>query len=177
MFGAERLLGLQHVSVNEERPNQPDREYDYNEFTLGWSPTGSALTAPRFGFDAFLNNGLSLGVSGGYFSFDDNDRDDDRSGVLFAPRVGYLWDFTDSIGFWLRGGLGYYSFGREYHLSGMALGGEGAFVFAPSSNFAFMVGPFFDATVFGEQEHQAGDTDEHYRVFGVSGGIMGWVDD
>src|SRR6185503_15220765 len=62
--------------------------------------------APRIGFDYFIINGLSLGGSFTIVSIST----DAGSGtdILFAPRVGYAYMFSDMFGIWPRGGFSYW---------------------------------------------------------------------
>jgi hypothetical protein len=155
-FAADRLMG---IYLFKEDP-------DYRQRTivgLGAPPAGHPYTTARLGIDGFVTNGLSIGGSFAYWSYDG------PSGVLFAPRVGYAIEFSNSFGFWPRGGLTYRNFGAGRNRDEeLALTLEGMFYGAPVKHFAFIFGPAFDIGLVGD----GGEA----RNFGLlTAGILGWI--
>lgn len=172
-FAVERPFGFFWGSARVDPPGQA-REYHYdgNGFALGWSQDRnySPVLAPRFGFDIFVIERLSVGGSLGFISRNLEGDNDDRNGFIFAPRVGYFIDFSDHFGFWPRGGLTFYNL-HDSDQDQFLLALEGYFTFAPRDGFGFLFGPTFDFGLGGE----AGDSDYNERVFGIMIGMFGWI--
>lgn len=176
-FGADRLFGLTLHHESDEVGNNQFVTQDSTDFGLAWRPTFDIYEVPRFSFDYFLMHGLELGGSLAFASYG-GDRADNAA-FLLAPRVGYCWMFTDSVGFWLRGGITYHNrdgHGREGEW-GLAFSAQGMFVFSPVDHFAFELGPTFDITMVGKRTRDNGpDLNRHYRDIGIFNfGLMGWL--
>ncbi len=186
-FSAERLFAIHKTTLDRELPNGDSRDDDWTGFGFGWGASTYPFTIPRFGFDIFVIDQLSVGGSLGYLNldFDDNDpnTDDDSSAFLLAPRVGYWLGIGSVVGFWPRGGFTYHSFnppGGDNDESGMALTLEAMFAIGPTEHFAFLVGPTLDLDFTGSRERGCGarndnDCDWKYRTFGIQFGVMGWL--
>ncbi|MEZ4224061.1 MAG: hypothetical protein R3B13_24140 [Polyangiaceae bacterium] len=174
---AERLFGFYISKKEVDLPNGNEAQFDYSGFGIGFrSPVYyTPYELPRIGFDYFVIDSLSIGGALGYAqSQEDGDPDDEVSLFLIAPRVGYVWMFSDVVGFWLRGGFTYHSInvdpgnGEE---DALALTGEGMFVISPTPHFGFIVGPTFDISITGEDNNR----DQRYRSFGIfNAGVGGW---
>ena len=176
VLGVERAFGF-YTGESSYDPDDPADDYDVDRqgFSLGWSHTGQpfAHLAPRFGFDIFVIEDLSVGGSLGLVSQDndDDDGDDDgRGGFIFAPRVGYFIDFSEQFGFWPRGGFTLYDLDDPDQSQSM-LTLEAYFTFAPREGFGFLFGPVIDLGFTGEQ----GDADRTDKSFGVMVGLFGWL--
>ncbi len=174
---AERLFGFYFSKRETDLPNGNEVEEDFKGFGLGTrSPAHvTPYELPRVGFDYFVIDSLSVGGALAYAqSEDDDDPNNEFSIFLLAPRVGYVWMFSEVVGFWLRGGFTYHSIDRDpggIDENALALTGEGMFVITPTPNFGFIVGPTFDLSFTGEIE----DQDRRYRSFGlINAGIGGW---
>jgi hypothetical protein len=87
-------------------------------------------TFARFGFDVFIER-FSVGLAGGVTS---------ENVGLIAPRVGYLFGLTPTIGLWLRGGAFYASAGPNY----MGVSAEALLEWFPYPLLAFHLGPTID---------------------------------
>jgi hypothetical protein len=181
-FSGDRLFGFYSGSVEDELPGG-DFETEYTTFGFAWQGPihPSPFTVPRLGFDYFVIDSLSIGGSIAYadYSIDpDGPPEAEGSAFIFAPRVGYVWMFSDVIGFWLRGGFTYHSydddgvFGLDEH--GFAFTADPMFVITPTAHFGFVLGPVIDFTISGERETGAGDVDRNYANFGIAMGPMGW---
>lgn len=183
VFSADRLFGIHFSHVSTEVPGESDRETDWTGINLGWRGRGptTPFDVPRLAFDIFVVDSLSLGGALGYASVTGEDQDNedfDWNGLIVAPRVGYVWMFSDVAGFWLRGGFTYHSaeldffdFGEE---SGLALTVEPTFVLSPAEHFAFTVGASADFDVTGSADEGDGDLDRSYRSFGIQLGLLGY---
>ncbi len=85
----------------------------------------------RAGFDVFIDR-LSIGLAGGITTED--------VGII-APRIGYLFGLTPTIGLWLRAG-GFYAATPGVTYAGIT--GEVLFAFFPNDVFAIHLGPTLD---------------------------------
>ena len=190
-FSADRLFAFHSTRVVRERPApQPDDQVTYTGIGFGWRSQfqASPFDVPRLAFDYFVIDGLNIGGSLGYASVDDDNdqwrgRRDRYSAFLLAPRVGYVWMFSEVAGFWLRGGFTYHSWTRDnpdpaepdQTISGLALTVEPTFVLSPVEHFAFVLGPTLDWDVSGEHDPGPAQWDNEYRSIGIQFGLMGWL--
>jgi hypothetical protein len=180
-LGVERVFGMYISHIDQERMNV-NLDRDPTSIGLAYQRPNSMLTIPRVGFDYFIIPQLSLGGTLGFYSDDPDDTDgdpgdnnDESSGLLFAPRVGYAIDFNAKWGVWLRGGLTYVSVDRDNDddVSLIALSGEGAFYFMPVPSVGFTLSPLFDLGLSGEEHVGNDEWDYNERVFGISLGMFG----
>src|SRR5690606_33026573 len=109
VLGIERAFGFYTGESTVEFDNGNEEDFDSQGFSLGWSHSQMPLPVfvPRFSFDIFVIESLSVGAGVGFVS-QDNDPGDGRGGIIFAPRVGYFIDFGQYFGFWPRGGFTFY---------------------------------------------------------------------
>jgi hypothetical protein len=184
-FGADRLFGFYSVNLEVEPPDPaPTQEFEWTQFGFGWEGPlhPSPYTIPRLSFDYFVIDSLSIGGSISYASLDQDEpgnEDDDSSAFILAPRVGYVWMFSDVIGFWLRGGITYHSYDDEgvlgdFEETGLAFTADPVFVITPVTHFGFVVGPLLDITITGEREFGPAEADTRYTNFGIAMGPIGW---
>ncbi len=150
MFSAERLFGFSSDKIN---PEAPFDDYTVKGFGFGW--TGGRTTpfnSPRLAFDYFINDNLSVGGALGYADLDNiNGNDNDSSGFILAPRVGYMIGISEVFGFWPRGGFTYYSF-SDPDFDQFALTLEALFSIAPRPGFGFITGLVLDLGFSGSQD-------------------------
>lgn len=102
----------------------------------------------RFGFDVFIHR-LSIGLAGGFTSDDV---------AVLAPRVGYLFGLTPTLGLWLRVG-GFYAATAGPNYAGLTA--EALLGWFPYSNIALTFGPTLDLA-FG-----SGERDPDYIALGI----------
>jgi len=187
-FSVDRLMGFYATKFEEDLPAPiGDFEVDYTHFGFAWAGLnhGSPYTVPRFAFDFFVIDGLNVGGSIAYANLDIDvnnpgpGADDDLSTFLFAPRVGYVWMFSDVIGFWLRGGFTYHSSDDDNGFSehAFALTVDPVFPIFPVDHFGFVVGPVIDFSITGERDYPGprADDDIRYRSFGITAGMIGYL--
>ena len=178
--GAERLTGFSH-SWQSTEDDTATRTTSFNNFSLLGMPLGGLGTAysfPRVGVDYFPIDGLSIGGSLTYTHLGSSYKVDPDMGptvessgslnvFLIAPRVGYAFMFTDSIGLWPRGGITYIRSSSSSDdndsasvASQFAFSVEAPFLFAPARNVAFTVGPTIDLglSYSGEDTDADGNT-------------------
>lgn len=172
-LGIERGFGFYTGEGQIEDDSGAEVDYDSQGFSLGWGHTRDVFPVytPRFSFDIFVIESLSVGTGLGFVSQDNDEvAGDGRGGLIFAPRVGYFIDFSEHFGFWPRGGFTFYDL-DDPDQSQFLLTLEGNFTFAPREGFAFIFGPTFDLGFSGEY----GDADLSERSFGVVIGMFGWI--
>ena len=172
-FGIDRVFGLYFMEVDQELRSGGDVEVDITEFGLGWGVPNHAITPftiPRFAFDIFVIDQLSVGGTLAYASWSDDD-DSDFSAFILHPRVGYFIPISRVFGFWPRGGFTYHNYGDDADEDGIALTVEGMFTVTPVPHFGFLFGPLLDLSISGERNN----LDRKYRVFGIAGGLFGWI--
>ena len=188
-FSADRLFGFYAATEELEFPAPVgDVETDYSHFGFGWQGLihGTPYSVPRFAFDYFIIDGLNIGGSIGYANIEvdpEGPPEGDRSAFIFAPRVGYVWMFSDVIGFWLRGGFTFHSmeddtgFVDDFEESAFALTIDPVFPIFPTDHFGFVVGPVIDFSVTGERDvgPPLNDVDLNYRSFGITAGLIGYL--
>lgn len=209
IVGAERMTGFYSFKIATEDVDQNNRKTDVDisgsQLSLLWgSPTVSTgalpvnpAAIPRVGADYMFTELISFGGSVGYFSGSSKTKvanvsvdNPDYSGMAFAPRVGFMLHLADNIAFWPRVGLTYVSIKSEggggnqtntEKWSGMALAGEGMFVFTPArGNVGFAVGPILELPMSGTQksERRNGNTTTTTEVsakitnFGAVAGLV-----
>lgn len=169
-ISAERLFGFTYDSGTTTQNGQ-DRSDHVTGLSLLSSPVSTSLGnavwggygSPRVAGDYFLIDKLSLGAAIGYAHWSLNHQEalgnteTSTSGdsFTFAPRVGYLINFTDVIGFWPRAGFTYRTFSFE-QASGhdLALTLEAPFTFAPIPHVVFWAGPTLDLGLSGSQSFE-----------------------
>jgi hypothetical protein len=175
---AERVFGFFYEDFEWDNPAPGGNgSVEHTTFGFGWGDPHSPYTVPRFAVDYFVIESLSVGGTITYFRTDRDDDnpndDDDWSGFLFAPRVGYAIPFADMAGFWPRGGFSYVHFDDDPNdWDEFALNIEAMFWLSPAEGMAFVLGPTLDIGITGERDP---DTDIQNTVVGVSVGLMGWL--
>jgi hypothetical protein len=176
-IGVERVFGLYSVRVQEERGPQ-DFTTKATSFGLGYQQPVTPLTVPRVAVDFFITQQLSLGGSLGFYSVDPGNNpdtaNDEMSGVLFAPRVGYAIPFNTEWGVWFRGGFTYWGWDsdNDNEMSLLALSGEAAFYFMPAPSVGFTGGPLLDLGLSGNERFGNAKGDYDARVFGIGFGMF-----
>lgn len=186
-------MGFYHTTITASSGALSVDETVNNVALLGMQATGP-YEMPRIGIDGFVIDGLSLGgtLFVAHRSVDANLNATAFTGTggsgsvtdfLIAPRIGYAMMFTDSVGFWPRGGFSYYhesvspDAGRDISVHFISLGLEIPFIFALTSGFAITAGPLLDIAVDGSLSEDGTNVDvtEKYTTFGLAAGLMGWL--
>jgi hypothetical protein len=191
-FSADRLFGITFSrQVDRDRCGPGRRDDCVNDWTgigIGWRGRGAPtpFDVPRFAFDIFVIDSLSLGGSVSYVQYNDEDHNGDEvdyTDFLFSPRVGYVIMFTDKFGFWPRGGLTYHSGSvdpdgprNEQSEHGWAFTAEAMFVWTPVEHFGFGFGPTLDIDFAGRTNLPDDDYRRRYRSIGlVNVSVFGWI--
>jgi hypothetical protein len=177
VFSGERLFGF-YVDNQSVDTGATNLHHDHTVFAFGWqSDASSALTAPRLGVDYFITRSLTLGGNIGVFSHnqDNTGRPSTTStGVLFGARVGYAFRLAHAVSFWPRAGLTYATVSTDgvagdAHVFSLSI--DAPFTFAPSENFAILLGPCLEVGMLGKEN----GSDYSEVMFGVMIGLAGWV--
>jgi hypothetical protein len=112
----------------------------------------------RFGLDVFIHR-LSIGLAGGVTSDDV---------AIIAPRIGYLFGLTPTVGLWLRGGGFYASSGSSPAPNYLGIYAEALIGWFPYSVLAFTLGPTVDIAF-------ANDDNRDYVSIGIPEvGMTAW---
>jgi hypothetical protein len=174
-LGVERVFGLYSTRIEQERGNV-DYSAKATSFGLAYQQPVMPLAVPRVGFDFFIAPSLSLGGTLGFYSEDPgtDNGDDNMSGVLFSPRIGYAVPFNTEWGVWFRGGITYWGWDADNgnEISLIALSGEAAFYFMPAPSVGFTGGPILDLGVSGDGRWNNDDGDYDARLFGIGFGMF-----
>jgi hypothetical protein len=186
VLGAERLFGIVGTGTDTDGVDS-----DSTRISLLWgggpvSPIGP-MAAPydrsRIAFDYFIIDNLSLGGSLGFYSWSASVEDDDTGdggGFLLSPRVGYMVDITDMLGFWPRGGFTYVRDSVEdpdVVATATALSVEAPLYILIGRTLAINVGLTIDLGLGGEIEQDAPlpDVDQEHNQFGIQVGLSGFL--
>jgi hypothetical protein len=176
-----------HTVVNTEASET------INRFGFLYSQCGASPRCPQVSGHYFIIPSLSIGGAIGYESRGGSQTAagpngalttnlPDESSFLVLPQVGYAFMFGQVVGFWLRGGIGYFHQGSTNASdSYWLLSGNGDLVVSPFQHFAFYVGPQFDLSFTGSQTNTGPNgvqqsTDASFRDFGLGVGLIGYVD-
>jgi len=138
----ERFMGIDFVDFEGPGGDHVDARILLNASER--VPTSYA----RFGFDVFLHR-FSIGLAGGATSGDV---------AVLAPRVGYLFGLTPTLGLWLRVG-GFYAATGGPNWAGITA--EALLGWFPYSNIALHLGPTLDLAFATE------DRDPDYVSVGI----------
>jgi hypothetical protein len=196
----ENLFALESARVNETQVDG-DHTDVVNRFGLLYTVGMLSPRGPQVGAHYFIIPSLSLGGTIGYESRGGShtqpDRgvmvtrnNDDESTFLFMPKVGYAIMFSQVVGVWFRGGLGYFRHGvsdatdtrlKSSQAYGL-LSADALLVVTPLQHFGFFVGPQADFSLTGSHSQtviQGGQPVEtswsaSYRAIGLGVGLMGY---
>lgn len=191
--GAEDVTGFFSRSEKYWYPNNYS-ERSRSDFALAFATGGV-----RLGLHYFVIQGLSLGGTLGYESISGSNTMPDGGGtwtydvvtdshLVFMPKVGYALMFTDKVGLWFRGGLGYerdkqragdqaqYNYTRASYFMASA---DIFFVWSPVPHFGVLIGPTFENSLIGshlDHDRENGDysNDARLRRIGVTSGLGGY---
>lgn len=212
-LSGERLFGIYYVHASEQN-NDSDSSTQISFF--GQAPTlpvGASIgvaniglvavnpySLPKVGFDYLITDGLTIGGSLIYAHTANTATrtvargatvSTDYSGDSFviAPRVGYAYMFSDTIGIWPRGGFMYHyqvvsdNNNNKVSLDGFALNIDAPFVFSLAEHFAILAGPGIDIGLSGTAKvtvptpvgTATTSGDDVLTSFGLYAGLMGWI--
>lgn len=156
-IAADRLMGVYIL----------DRGDSDTLFSIGASMGIHPYTTARLGIDGFIIDGLSLGGTLAVWFDDEGGRNRGNStAFLIYPRIGYAISFSDSFGFWPRGGLTITT--SDPGNDNVALTFEATFFGIPVEHFGLNFGPTIDVAFAGDRARPV--------CFGlITGGVFGWL--
>jgi len=131
-MSVERFMGVDYTDF--EGPGRSD--VSARLFLNASEPVPTSLA--RLGLDVFIKR-FSVGVAGGVT---------DKDVGILAPRVGYLFGLTPTIGLWLRGGAFYAATAGPNYVGVYA---EALLGWFPSPRFALHLGPTLDVAFADKQ--------------------------
>lgn len=187
VVGAEHLTGMYwHTRTTTETSTvgsqtvETETTESRTQLALVGNSPSHEYAVPRFAFDYFVQESISVGLGFGYLSRTGEDKtkttqgsttsevsDDAPSQTAFVlhPRVGYAIPFDDTFGFWPRVGFLYAHSSLESEdtqgnvtttttisLNYTAISLEGMFFISPFSHFAIVGGPFYNLGLGGGSE-------------------------
>jgi hypothetical protein len=164
-IGAERLFGYVHDSSTTTF-NNVDTTVKTDSFSLlssNVSPTGGAgglfYSQPRVAGDYFVIDRLSVGAALGYAHTSVSGAGNQAAATswgswTFAPRAGYVFQFTDLIGIWPRAGFTYRTLSNGNNGGhALALTLEAPVTFTLIPHVVFTAGPTFDIGLSGSADN------------------------
>jgi hypothetical protein len=193
VLGAEDITGYYAQSLKFWDRNNRTLELSRSHLSLGLATGGV-----RLGVHYFLIRGLSVGGTAGFESGPGSNTHQDNPGtwsedvptnsrLVIAPRVGYALMFTDVVGLWFRGGLGYERFklrdpdvSQNYSRESFFMASADIlFVWSPFPHFGLLIGPTGDRSLAGrhlEHDPPAGDHSSDSRLWrlGLTSGLAGY---
>jgi hypothetical protein len=202
---AENLFGLSSESMTVKYPPPPLDVGDASDtstrigFLFGSHQGGRVPSGLRIGVHYFIIPSLSVGGTVGIESRDGSiSYRDQQTGVtvsrskqsdtsfVFLPKVGYALMFSDVLGFWFRGGVGYANDTVHNDVdpahestSFWLVSAEALFVVAPLPHFGFYVGPSAELSFHGsfDNTNNQGVTTSYsasYQRFALDTGLIGY---
>jgi len=169
-IGAERLFGIVRTDSDTEGFDSDSTSIG---FMWGGYPYERPYDRPRAAVDYFIIDSLSLGGSLGFYTWSDDDddgNDDDGGGFLLHPRVGYMIDISDRLGFWPRGGITYVRDGVDGGTKhrALALSAEAPLVIMLTREVAISIALTIDLGLDGEiDRNNAPDLDHEDNQIGI----------
>jgi len=205
---AENLFTLSSARTAEAAGPFGDVIITSNRFGLLLSNDRDVLSvrAPQVGGHYFIIPNLSIGATLGYDSWGGNTTSapnpngvtvtqsrGDASTFVFMPKVGYALMLGDTIGFWFRGGPGFFHYGEngadtrfKDGVTFWLLSLEALFVVNPVPHFGFFVGPQADISFAGTHTRTdnigpggafvEASQNISYRAISIGAGLMGYFD-
>lgn len=185
VLSAEHLTGVVHDDVKSDGVKT-----GVTTIALFGYQATTVFDMPRIAFDGFVIDGLSIGgslalyqpsfgVSGG--------NSQSYTDFLIAPRVGYAYLFSRSVGIWPRAGFSYWHRGfsdQPVSAHAFAFDADCPLVFLPAPHFAITLGPILDVTFGGSASGDAvavagvgvGGPSQDFSLvqFGLSAGVAGF---
>jgi len=195
----ENLFAFSSERVGESFPDG-DHTVTSNRFGFLYSQGSATPRGPQVGGHYFIIPSLSLGATLGYEARGGSvtrplgnrgivtQDTDSISTFVFVPKVGYALMFNDVIGFWFRGGPGFFRIGttdatdtriRDSETFWL-LSLDAFFVVSPVQHVGFYVGPQADISFTGSHSHTDNNGIEisqsaTYRSLGLGLGIIAYI--
>ena len=196
IVSADRVMGYTH-DVQTVEPDAPDAEVTVTSDNFAFLGQGDVLSEfmfPRVSFDYTVIDGLTLGGSLAFWTqsgetetqtpFGSATADNPTSTFfVFAPRIGYIFMFSEHVGIWPRGGFSFFTGSTEDPVTngdisrnGFGFNVDVPFAFVPLEHTAIYVGPGFDVSLGAGGETDPGNTEYNLSIldFGIYAGLGIW---
>ncbi len=197
MITAENLFGFTLERIGTEQANDSETAATFSNFGLFHRTT--TFRGPWVGAHYFVIPNLSIGATLGFVTGGGSTTQTTRGTsvtsdmdstftFIVLPKVGYYLALTNMLGFWFRGGPGFYrtSTSDANNDSGNARGFgflsvDALFTVTPVNYFGFYVGPQGNLSFAGSYSvtNNQGATvswDSSFRSFSIDAGILGYFD-
>jgi hypothetical protein len=196
---AENLFALSSERFGQSFPDG-DHSVTSNRFGFLYSQGTPTSRGPQVGGHYFVIPSLSIGATLGYEARGGSvtqptprgivtQNTDDISTFVFVPKVGYALMLSNLIGFWFRGGPGFFRVGTTDATNTVVkssdtfwiLSLDALFVWSPVPHLGFYAGPQADLSFAGthSQTNEMGievSRSATYRNLGIGLGIIGYID-
>jgi len=190
-ISVEDVTGYYARSLKYWDQNNRTVELSRSNFSLALATGGV-----RLGMHYFLYRNLSVGGSLGFETGSGSNTYQDNPGTwttdvpsenrfVLAPRIGYALMFTNDVGLWFRGGIGYErakrrggEAGNGYTRDSLAMASADIlFVWSPITHLGLFVGPTGESSFVGrhfEHNPQNGDWSNDARLWrlGLTSGLL-----
>lgn len=212
IISAERMFGFSYSSVKVETGDVTSTQKT-TAFSL-LTPAGGALSTPSIGLHYSVIPALTIGANLGLSRTspsttvetpkETKDTDGDpTTNLLFGPRVGYIFGFSNAFYLWARGGITYarsstssettdattgkVTASADTTTSIVALSLDPMFVVTPVNRFGIMFGPVFDvglsastkteSTVVSGSSSKTDSTTQDFSPLniGLQFGLVGYI--
>jgi hypothetical protein len=195
----ENLFTFSSERVGRTFP-EGERSVTSNRFGFLYSQGSPTPRGPQVGGHFFVIPSLSIGATLGYEARGGSTTQpignrgivtqdtDSISAFIFVPKVGYALMFNNVIGFWFRGGPGFFRIGSTDATDARVkdsdtfwlISLDALLVVSPVPNFGFYVGPQADLSFSGTESHTDNNGIEtsrsaSYRSLGLGLGLIGYI--
>jgi hypothetical protein len=205
VLSADRLFGVVVGKIASEGATGITTTDSRTNIDLLFAPMPTTVyEVPRLSFDYVAYEGLTIGGSLGYFHQSGTDENlganaqvnssdsAKLNAFIIAPRIGYALPLADSVAFWPRVGISYYSIGSEQTTTGInpttrtstttgaGLNLEPEFVFSVTHGFGIVAGPVIDLPLSGNVHSETTgappqpDRSVKETNYGVALGLLGY---
>ncbi|MBI5607319.1 MAG: hypothetical protein HY902_00395 [Deltaproteobacteria bacterium] len=199
LFSGERMIGIGQTTSVITATNGSTTYRESNLHVGTWGASDSWALLPRLGLDFAVSGRWTAGAG---FGFARSSGTAEKlngattsshdtgvvTGILFAPRVGYLMGFGERVSIWWRGGVSYYSLDvtsaggkAELAESQLAVTVDPQLLLSANRVFALAIGVVADVPLFGTTDlvstsnsvKTTTSTDTTNRFVGVTLGLVG----
>jgi hypothetical protein len=188
----DRLFGFNQTKLTRST-NNTESSYSRTDFSLLVPATSTAYSTPRLAIDLAVADRVTVGGALGVIissassnqtvgSVTAETSSGSGTGIILAPRGGYLLPLGSSAKLWLRAGITYFQTSSkgdntdsEVSTHGFALDLEPTFLYMLGSHVGMTIGAVIDLPLSGESKTTIGSastsTDTKVRNLGLVAGL------